>query len=1026
MQPRAGPMTWARRVGLAFLLLLLALIALLWFAVATQSGTARVLDLAQSQTGGELSWQKASGSLVGPLKFEQLSLQPASGQRVEIGSAELEWQPRSLLEKKIQLDSLKLDGVEIHLPDADPDAAPPAAKTKLQLIDFELPFAADVRQLLVTNLTLYPAGAAEPVKIDRIALSADGEADRIRLADLQIEMPQGRASMQGEMLSSGDWPTDLTIDWQFDDAKLGRLQGEGRVSGGVKSELAVEHSIDGLLQSQQRFTIDNLLKGPRWRGEVQLKIDDGAPLAPALAGFATDLNFATHGQLMPDGGGINATVSSINGAVNQYELLSRGELKLLNNQLELSGFAIEAGQSSLQLNGSVADNLDVQWSLDIPKLDELLPAASGRVNGSGELVGLLREAQLRADLDITALKVDALEIGSLLGEARVDLTDQNESTLALQAKTLSVAGSNWQMVDLRAQGMLARNSMAISIDGDAGKIDTQLVGGWDGTAWLASFQKLAVSDTILGDWSLLEPASVVASAEQVRAHSLCLLSDPAQICMNANWARADGAVLSSTINRFPVDRFARWLPTELQSEQFFNAYLVATQSTDAERDVKLNLQLPAGPLTYEADGKTIRREMGLSTLVANLASDQLDVDAKIGLGVLGDANVQAVVADILDKRTLDASIAGEMRDLSLVSTFVPRLQTVRGVLDIDMQLAGSIEQPVPSGQLQLREFGVELPEVAVQITDGELTLEPTENGLFDISGRATSGEGRLRISGVADLPARELNLKLNGDRFQVANSRSLRAVVSPNLEVKLNEQGAAVRGELVIPTAFYKSGGSSGAVKESGDVVIVDNGREIEPVRKASGIDLDVTVRLGDEVEVEAGDFDGSITGVLSLEQSPGTVVTGSGTIEVVNGDYLIYGQKLTMERGRVLFGGGPLTNPELDLDVVRDVPAYEVRAGARVRGTAAQPLLELYSDPVYTDANILSFIVLGQPLGTKGGSYTLGKFITPDLYVSYGLSLFGGDDTYNMRYKLNDRLTLQAVRSGENNSADLEYTLER
>jgi translocation and assembly module TamB len=1020
----ASTMKWLLRGGLGVLLLLLLLVGLLWFAVATQAGLSRVLGVAQTRSAGSLEWQRATGSLIGPLTLEKVAWSQSTGQRVQVDSAALDWSPLALTQKRVELDSLVLDGVQIQLPAGSNEASVESERQAFALPDFSLPIEADVEQLLMTDIDIYPAGSSKPFHIDRIALRANAQRDSFQLIELQVDAPDGSLGLRGDLDTSGQWPTDLTFDWTYNDARLGPLQGSGTITGNVKTALELQHKIDGALQSGQRITLGQLLDAPQWQGDVDFAIADAGLLAPALQQVAVDLRFQTEGMI--DGADLQAAVSGVSGKLNQYELVSQGEIKFAQNRLQLDEFSIGAGQSSLNLNGQIDDALDLQWALQVPQLDELLPTASGQISGTGRATGPVRQAQLMADIDVAELVFDTLEIGKLSATADIDVSEREASTLLVDATSLSAGGSHWREVGVRAEGMLARNQIDLSLDGEPASINAKLIGGLVVDEWRATLDELNIDNTILGDWTLLEPAAVNAAADRASVSDMCLVSTPTQICLNGNWAQADGAVLSSTVNRFEVARFAQWLPEQMQSEQFFNAYLVASQLPGDTPVAKINVQMPAAPLTYQADGQTITREMGLSTFVASLDDRRLDLDASIGLGVFGETQVQAVVADIIDDRSLDASIVGTLSDLSLVSTFAPSLQAVSGVVDIDVQLSGELEQPLPAGTLQLRDFSAEYPELALRIVDGELTVRPEASGVLDIVGQAASGQGQINISGTADPAAGKLQLNLQGEDFQVANSRNMRAVVSPDLDLSLDATGVSVRGDVEVPSAFFKSGGGRGAVRPSSDVVIVDDGREIATARNTTGVDLDVSVRLGEDIQVEAGDFDGSITGVLSIEQVPEGVLMGSGTIEVVNGDYLIYGQKLTMQRGRVLFGGGPLDDPELDLDVLRDVPAYEVKAGARVRGTAKAPLLELYSEPEYTDANILSFIVLGQPLGTKGGSYTLGKFITPDLYVSYGISLFGGDNTYNMRYKLNDRLTLQVVRTGENNSADLEYTLER
>ena len=301
------------------------------------------------------------------------------------------------------------------------------------------------------------------------------------------------------------------------------------------------------------------------------------------------------------------------------------------------------------------------------------------------------------------------------------------------------------------------------------------------------------------------------------------------------------------------------------------------------------------------------------------------------------------------------------------------------------------------------------------------------DGTLKITGQSKSGEGDLQLNGNYNPRTRGLDLDIDGQAYQVANTAMMQAEVSPALNIAMNSDSMRVEGEVTIPSAYINANGGNEGIKTvspSSDVVYVSE-EGTEEAQAASQLNVDVKVILGDSVEVEAGDFRGRLKGDLRVEQTPELAPRGTGTIEVVNGDYVIYGQQLNMERGRILFSGGPVDNPRLDMDVARTVEAYDVVAGAKIRGTAQSPLLELYSEPPMPDASVLSYILLGQPPGTKGGSYTLGKYLTPDLYVSYGIGLFNAINTFNMRYSLTDKLAVQA-ESGSGSSADLIYTIEK
>jgi len=61
-----------------------------------------------------------------------------------------------------------------------------------------------------------------------------------------------------------------------------------------------------------------------------------------------------------------------------------------------------------------------------------------------------------------------------------------------------------------------------------------------------------------------------------------------------------------------------------------------------------------------------------------------------------------------------------------------------------------------------------------------------------------------------------------------------------------------------------------------------------------------------------------------------------------------------------------------------------------------------------------------------KGTSLMLGKYLTPDLYVGYGVGLLDAVNTFNVKYRLSKRLMFESNSSAIGTGADLIYTIER
>jgi translocation and assembly module TamB len=149
------------------------------------------------------------------------------------------------------------------------------------------------------------------------------------------------------------------------------------------------------------------------------------------------------------------------------------------------------------------------------------------------------------------------------------------------------------------------------------------------------------------------------------------------------------------------------------------------------------------------------------------------------------------------------------------------------------------------------------------------------------------------------------------------------------------------------------------------------------------------------------------------------------------------------------------------------------VTAGLRIRGSAKTPELTVYSDPPMSQANALSYLVAGKPideigagdsdasamqtaarsLGVAGGgllaktlgkrlgvdelsvkddemlggsALTVGQYLSPRLFLSYGVGLFEPGDVITLRYKLSDELAVQTQRGPEDTRAGIEYRIEK
>jgi translocation and assembly module TamB len=302
-------------------------------------------------------------------------------------------------------------------------------------------------------------------------------------------------------------------------------------------------------------------------------------------------------------------------------------------------------------------------------------------------------------------------------------------------------------------------------------------------------------------------------------------------------------------------------------------------------------------------------------------------------------------------------------------------------------------------------------------------------------------------------------------------------VLSPDLLVQQGANGIDITGAVSLDRARVNVDKlpGAGASAASPDVVVVD-ARQAQGAASGTPLNAMVKVNLGEQTHVTGMGLDGRLSGVLTVIEKPGRATIGQGQI-AVNGTYRAYGQDLQIQRGQLLFASTPIDNPGLNIRAVRKLnPNATIdegqEVGLYVSGTAQRPILTVFSNPVMEQSDALSYLITGKPLSeVKGGegsmvsaaaqalgsaagdllakrigsqlglddigvssnealggssAFTVGKYLSPRLYLSYGVGLFEPGEVITLRYRLSKRWNLEAQQATEFSRASLNYRLER
>jgi translocation and assembly module TamB len=606
--------------------------------------------------------------------------------------------------------------------------------------------------------------------------------------------------------------------------------------------------------------------------------------------------------------------------------------------------------------------------------------------------------------------------------------------------------------------------------------------------WTGRLAGLQVTDARLGTWSLAEAATLRASPGEAQLEQACLQRDGSTVCAGGEWAADDDARWLATlaVRGLKPEHAAALMPAGLSIRSSARLTARAEGSGGEVRRVSVEAQVAAGNLTYELGEGATRVELDEGLLDVTLDDEGGEARLQLGFGELGGFRAEAqmdpppagagALHEIL-QRPLSALGSFELQTVRPFGHLVDPVQDLEGRVSGDIELEGSLASLRPSGGFTLDRGQVSVGALGVTWEDVSATVRSADGERIALRGSARSGKGTLELEGQAQLTAEgapSMQVRLTGEQVTLVDRPEAWVLGDPDLEVQVDPDLISVDGTVRIPEAEFRLEElPQPTVERSPDVVVVKGERVVPVSDPGMPQRLEGTIRivLGDAVHVSGMGLTADLTGSVEVVQDPGDAIpTGDGEIRLENGMYKAYGRELELRRGQLAFLGGPIDDPTLDVIAAREARDGTV-AGVRIRGRASEPDVTLWSEPEMPDEQALSYVLFGRPmdsgvaesdqglweraatsLGVGGGSalvkrigeplgldqariepgdtlqeaaLVLGKYLSPRLYIAYGVGLFEPVNSFQLRYILSPHWTLEA-ESAEGASADLLYVIER
>jgi translocation and assembly module TamB len=768
-------------------------------------------------------------------------------------------------------------------------------------------------------------------------------------------------------------------------------------------------------------------------------IDPGAFRAP-LRGR---INFDGHaaGEGSGSAGHWDARLAHLDGSVRGLAARGSGAISVRGKDVEFDSVRLAFGSAELDASGSLGSDSGFRWRLNAARLGDFLDGAAGSIRSRGALSGDLAHLSAKASLEARDLGFGQWQVAKVTAEADVDATDRRPSALRLAAQGLAHGDSRADQLEVTLDGRASAHTLAMKLTSgtESGELATH--GAYRDGVWTLQLESLHVSGPALFAYRLAEPSTLVLSRDAASLTKSCLVREESSICAQGSWSNARPWAATLEAVAMPLKLTGIVLPKDMDYGGSMSAHVAARGAPEQNWTGSGVLELADAEFRYRAANgrmEQLRLDRGSVRLQVDPAAYSGSVDARTvaGSSVAAAIRVQRDEGP-LAHAALSGTFATSTTEFGLLPRFIPGVDRIAGRLEADLRLSGTVGAPLLAGSAHLTdgEIDVHRTNLLLRSVDAQLAVDGDELTLSASAatrGGTASAAGRLHWRDRA--PAGELDFK--GDRLLVADLPEVRVVASPQLHLAVERNRITVRGDVTIPSARIAPRDLRSAVIASGDERIVTD--EAAPPASALTVDSVVRLVIGDDVGIDAYGLNGKLGGNLLVTAHSGEIPFGSGELNVREGKYTAYTRELDIERGRLLFAGQALGNPGLDIRAQRRIDT--TIAGINVRGTLLKPQITFYSDPAMSQSQIAAMLILGAtiddiqdtaktPTGGSGAggatSVTIGKFLAPNLYISYGVSLTEAINTLKLRYTIGDRWVIR-TESGVQQSIDIEYTIGR
>ncbi len=572
---------------------------------------------------------------------------------------------------------------------------------------------------------------------------------------------------------------------------------------------------------------------------------------------------------------------------------------------------------------------------------------------------------------------------------------------------------------------------------------------------------------------------------QLAAHCWQATDQAGKLCLRKNLiASAASGQVDLAIQKLDTSLFSAFLPKDIDWHGKINGKAIIGWQRGRPPTINTTLYSDNGKIGLIQDGDSLPVTLPYKriSLIAVSVPNGLKIRSDINTGRGARGYAEVIIDPYKTPKPISGALVLNELNLAIFKPFFPGMRVLEGNITMAGGLGGTLDKPQFYGDVKLADGRVAMLGLPVNLNkvNANAKIRGTQ---AVIDGKFNSGTGTGTLTGTVDWQQKlQAKLSVVGKRLVLTQPPLLVAEVNPDIDIIVRpvDRYVNITGAVSVPSATIRPPeASEDIVTQSEDVVVLDrrligNIDEVLAISKPWSINADIGIDLGNDINFRGFGAVIPLAGAINVTQNGTGIMRAKGVVQVSRRTNInAFGQNLELNYGQVRFNGDVM-KPNLSIEAVKNISGKTV--GVRVKGNTESPNIIVFNNAGLTQQQAMNALITGRInnksatqiseqgfksqvtnnlaaaglsfglSGTRNLTNQIGQafgfqsltvdasgssedtnvnvtgYVTPDLYIRYGVGVFNAQNSLSIRYQLTRRIYVEATSAAEN-AVDVVYS---